>query len=389
MRSRLLTTVMALLCGALLILGPACKSTTGDATQNTGSGGATAKEVKVGAVLSLTQGAAVYGAVQKNGIEMARDEINASNYIPGYRLNVIVDDDASDKAPGINVFQRMINQERVSAIIGPTLSNTALATDPLAQQAKVPVIGVSNTANGITEIGDYIFRDSLAEAQVIPGAVKKAMDSLKFKKAAVLYGNDDAFTKSGYDVFKQALDDNKVEIVSTETFAKGDKNFAAQLTNIKGKTPDVIIVSALAEEAAGILVQARQLGLTQPVIGGNGFNSPALIQNAGQAAEGVIIGAAWNSGSTNSKSQQFIQKYKEKYGSEPDQFAAQAYSGVYILAEAIKMANSGERDAIRNSLVKIKNYDTVLGSFSFTAGRDADHPATANIVKGGKFVPLQ
>jgi branched-chain amino acid transport system substrate-binding protein len=376
----------ALLCGALLLFGTACRSTSGDGA---GTGGQGAREVKVGAVLSLTQAAAIYGNVQKNGIELARDEINASNYIPGYRLTVIIDDDASDKTPGINVFQRMINQERVSAIIGPTLSNTAFATDPLAQQAKVPVLGISNTASGITEIGDYVFRDSLAEAQVIPGAVKKSLDTLNFKRAAILYGNDDAFTKSGYDVFKKALEDNKVEIVATETFAKGDKNFAAQLTNMRGRNPDVLIVSALAEEAAGILVQARQLGLNQPVIGGNGFNSPALIQNAGQAAEGVIIGAAWNPGSTNPKSQQFVQKYRERFGSDPDQFAAQAYSGVYILAEAIKQANSAERGPIRDSLAKIKNYDTVLGSFSFLPTRDADHPATANTVKGGKFIPLQ
>ncbi len=348
-----------------------------------------AKSVKIGAAFSLTQAAAQYGATQKNGAQLAVDEINASGYVPGVKIDLVVDDDASSKDQAITVFQNFITQDKVAAILGPTLSNSALASDPVAQQAKVPVLGVSNTGTGITEIGDYIFRDSLAEADVVPQTVAKSQAKLGYKTVAVLYANDDAFSKAGYDAFKGALDKQGTRIVDTETFSTNDQDFSAQLAKVKDAKPDAIVVSALLNPAVGITTQARKLGLTQPIIGGNGFNSPAFIQGAGQAAEGVIVGAAWNSASSNPLSQKFIAAYKAKYNSDPDQFAAQAYTGVYILAEAMKIAGSTERQAIRDALPKVKDFDTVLGKFNFTEKRDAQHDAVIQVVQGGKFVPLQ
>lgn len=346
---------------------------------------------KVGVALSLTGGGAVYGATQKNGAQLAIDEINASKALGDAKLEAVVEDDASDKAQGINVFQKFVNQDKVVAIIGPTLSNTAQATDPVAQQASVPVLGVSNTAGGITDIGNFIFRDSLTEDQVIPQTVKAVVGKSNVKKAALLYGNDDAFTKAGYDVFKKALQDNGVQITTEQTFAKGDKDFAPQLTVIKDGSPDALFVSALADEAAGIVSQARRLGLTAtPIVGGNGFNSPSLMKNAGDAAEGVVVGAAWNAASPNPKSQAFIKSYTAKFNSEPDQFAAQAYTGVYILAEGMKNAKTtSDRKALRDGLAQVKSLDTALGTFSFTSGRDADHSAVVQVVKNGKFAVYQ
>jgi branched-chain amino acid transport system substrate-binding protein len=336
----------------------------------------------------MTQAGAVYGASQKNGSSLAAEEINESSYVPGVKIELLLEDDASDKTQGINVFNKLINQDKVLAIIGPTLSNTAQAADPIAQQAKVPVLAVSNTAGGITSIGDYIFRDSLTEQQVIPQTIAAVKAKINMAKAALLYGNDDAFTKSGYDEFKKALQASGVQITTEQTFAKGDKDFSAQLTVIKGGSPDAVVVSALAEEAAGIVSQGRRLGIEArvPFVGGNGFNSPALIKNAGPAAEGTVVGAAWNAASPNPKSQDFIKKYTVKFGSAPDQFAAQAHAGVYIMAEAIKRAGTtSDRARLRDALAGIKDFDTVLGKFSFTAERDADHPAVIQIVKGDKF----
>jgi branched-chain amino acid transport system substrate-binding protein len=381
-RYSLVLTFLVSLC-ALLLLGVGCRSASSGGPAMTGQ---QVTVVNVGAVLSLTRGAAAFGAAQRNGIELAQEEINATNYIPGYRLNVVVEDDASEKMSAINAFRRLISEERVCAIVGPTLSSTAFATDQIAQEAGVPVLAVSNTASGIADIGDYIFRDSLTEAQIIPSVVKRALDKYKFKRAAILYANDDAFTKATYDLFKQAIDENRVEIVATETFARGSRSFSTQLTNIRGKNPDVVVIAALPLDAASILVQARQIGLNQPVIGGTSLTSPSLIQHAGQAAEGVIVGVGWNVGVPNEKSQRFVQKYREKYGSEPDQYAAQAYAGMYILAQAIKTAPSTERSAVRDALAAIKNFDTVLGTFSFLPNGDADYQAAVTMVKDGKFV---
>jgi branched-chain amino acid transport system substrate-binding protein len=342
---------------------------------------------KLGFVFSMTGAGAVYGATQKNGAQMAIDEINASGQLGAAKIEGVFEDDASDKTQGINVFQKLINQDKVLGIVGPTLSNTAQAADPLAQQASVPVLGVSNTAGGITEIGNYIYRDSLTEAQVIPQTVKAVKDKAGVKTAALLYGNDDAFTKAGYDVFKEALQSNGIQITSEQTFAKGDKDFSAQLTVIRDGKPDALFVSALIDEATSIVTQARRVGLDKtPIVGGNGFNSPALMKNAAEAAEGVVVGAAWNSASNNPLSVKFIANYKNKYQSEPDQFAAQSYAGVYIMADALsKGGSTTDRTALRTGMSQVKDLDTVLGKFSFTADRDANHQAVVQVVKSGAF----
>ncbi|HVR61915.1 MAG TPA: ABC transporter substrate-binding protein [Polyangia bacterium] len=342
--------------------------------------------VKIGAALSMTGAAAVYGGSQKAGVQAAVDEINKSGHLKGVKLEVVFEDDASTKEQGIAVFQRFINKDKVAAIIGPTLSNTATAADPLAQSAKVPVVAVSNTApKGITDIGDYIWRVSLTEAQVIPGALKRLQARLKFKKAAVLYGNDDAFTQAGYNVMKAALDASGTTIVGTQTFAKPDRDYNAQLTALKGLGPDILLVSALAENAAGIVSQARQLGWNVPIMGGNGFNSPALIKNAGPAAEGVYVGTAWNKVSADAANQAFLKLMKER-NVDPDQFCAQAYSGVLVIADAVKQAGGKHgRDDIKGAFAKVKGLATPLGVFSFLPNRDGDHEPAVQWVKDGKF----
>ena len=350
-------------------------------------GTAGGNSLKIGAALSLTGPAASYGASQRNGIQAAADELNAQGPV---KVELVVEDDASTKEQGITVFQRFINRDKVSAILGPTLSTTATAADPIAQQEKVPVLAVSNTApSGITDIGNYIWRDSLTEAQVIPGAFKKAQDKLKFKTAGVLYGNDDVFTRAGYDVMQKALADQSVKVLGTQTFAKPDRDYHAQLTALAAQKPDVLVVSALADNAAAIVAQARQLGWTGAILGGNGFNSPAFLKNAGPAAEGVIVGTSWNSASTSPANQKFLAAMKAKNASA-DQFSAQAYTGIYILAEAAKLAGgkTGREDVLAG-LAKVKDLDTPLGSFSFTANRDAKHEPSAQQVKDGKFQILQ
>ena len=342
--------------------------------------------VKIGAALSMTGPAAVYGASQKAGVQAALDEVNNGGRLKGVKLEAVFEDDASTKEQGIAVYQRFINKDKVATIIGPTLSNTATAADPLAQAAKVPVVAVSNTApKGITDIGDYIWRVSLTEGQVIPGALKRLQDKLHFKKAAVLYGNDDAFTQAGFVVMKAALAASGTEIAGTQTFAKPDRDYNAQLTALKALAPDILLVSALADNAAGIVTQARQLGWNVPIMGGNGFNSPALVKNAGPAAEGVYVGTAWNKVSADAANQAFLKLMKERHV-DPDQFCAQAYTGVLVIAEAIKLSgNKGGRDDIRAGFAKVKALATPLGRFSFLPNRDGDHEPALQRVKDGKF----
>jgi branched-chain amino acid transport system substrate-binding protein len=353
-------------------------------------GAAQERTVKIGAALSMTGAGAVYGATQKAGIQLAVDEVNKGGLVPGVKFEAVFDDDGSSKEQGINVYQRFINRDKVAVIVGPTLSTTATAADPIAQASKVPVLAVSNTAaTGITDTGDYVWRVSLMEKQVIPGAVRRAQGKLGFKTAAVLYGNDDVFTKAGYDVMKKSLEDLGVKILGTQTFARPDRDFNAQLTALKGLGPDILVVSALADNASAIVSQARQLGYQGPILGGNGFNSPAFIKNAGPAAEGVLVGTSWNSASPDPVNQKFIEGMKAR-GTNPDQFSAQAYTGVMVIAEALRRAGgAGGREDVKRGFALVKDLATPLGKFSFTPSRDGEHEPALQQVKDGKFAIVQ
>lgn len=347
--------------------------------------------VTIGAIFGLSEAVSVYGIAQQNAVQLAVDEINASHYLgEGTTLNVLFEDSAGSRDQAIAAMTKLVEENQVAAVLGPTLSSEAFGADPIAQENSTVVMGVSNTAIGITSMGDYVFRDSLPEAAVIPGTIAQATEILGLKKVGLLYGNDDDFTVSGYEVFKRALEDNGVEIVGQETFAKGDVDFNTQLTNLISAEPDAIVVSALAAEAVQIIIQTRAQGYDGPIIGGNGFNSPAVLRDSGADSEGLIVGGAWNYGNPNptESSVAFVEAYEAKYNVSPDQFAAQAYTGAWLLATAIRCGDSADRTAIRDALAAITDFDSPLGVFSFDENRDPVHPPIAQIVVEGKFQPL-
>ncbi|UNK69936.1 ABC transporter substrate-binding protein [Microbacterium sp. H1-D42] len=387
---KLLSTAVVLSASVLVLAGCSSSGDGGGASaeglKGTGSGDSCVIDatVPVGAALSLTGGAASYGESQQKGLELALEDLNAKD---GVKYELTVEDDGTDPRQAMSVFEGFV-ADGTSTIIGPTLSNTAFQAQPIAQEAGVPVLAISNTATGITEQGDFIFRDSLTEAQVIPQTIEAAKDKLGLKKVVVMYSNDDAFTESGFQVMESALKDQGVEIVDTLKFSVKDTDFRSLLTTAKQSDPDAIVVSALIEAAIPLVTQARELGIDQPIIGGNGFNNPALMKDAGEAAEGVIVGAAWNSASDSPENTAFMKAFEEKYGAGPDQFAAQAYAGMQIIDHAVRVNCSGERTDVQDGLTQVKDLPTPLGSISINADRDAEHPAVVQIVKDGKFAVL-
>jgi branched-chain amino acid transport system substrate-binding protein len=349
--------------------------------------------VNIGAIFALSGAASVYGLSQQAAVNLAVQQINDQKYLgDGTTLAVQFEDSAGDPQQAINAMTKLTSDASIVAVEGPTLSSEAVAADPVAQDASVPVLGVSNTATGLREaLGDFYHRASLPESAVIPGTIQQATELLGLKNVGILYGNDDDFTISGYDVFKQALADNNVNVVGEETFAKGDTDFNAQLTSLLGKNPDALVVSALAAEAVQIINQARAQGFTGPIIGGNGFNSPAVLKQAGDNAEGLIVGGAWNPADPNQN--QISQDFQTAFsaangGATPDQFAAQAYAGTWVLATAIRCGGSVDHAAVNTAIGNIKDFETPLGSFSFDADGEPVHNPIAQIVQGGKFVPL-
>ncbi len=361
-------------------------------------GAAHAADIKLGAAEALSGGAAQYGVSIRNGLTLAMDEINAAGGVGGNKLALVVEDEQGKKEEAINVFKKLIFQDNVLMTFGPTLSNSAQAADPIAQAAKTVAFGTSNTADGITTIGDYVFRNSVTEADVLPETLKMAVAKAGVKKVAVLYGNDDVFTKSGYDNFRKALDDLKIPVTTTETFAKGDVDFKAQLTKIKATNPDAIVLSALLAEGAPIMVQARQIGLNVPVVGGNGMNSTKVFDLAKGSSDGLYVGSPWSASNATAENSRFIKAYGARFGSDPDQFAAQGYDAMYIVAEALRKTKltsnlASDRAALRDALPTVK-HTGATGAFEFRrvtdksgkpAGYDAQQTPIVSVTKDGKF----
>jgi branched-chain amino acid transport system substrate-binding protein len=341
---------------------------------------------RIGAAVTLSGPAAMAGNAQRNGMKLAQDEINTSHLLDQTRLEVIVEDDRADREQAAAVFQKFIENSHVVGILGPTQSDTALAVDPIAQQVGVPVLAISNAAGGLTQIGDFIFRDCLSESQLTPQTVKLVKSRLKMRTAALLYLDSDS-NRSGSRGFKSALQDARVRIVAEQTFQPDTDDFSGQLAEVASSNPDALFVSAPSHAAAEILIQARRYGLAHvPIVGSNAFNSVGVLRAAGDAAEGVIVGSAWSAANPSPRNQQFIQAYRARFNTEPDQFAAQAYTGVYLMALAIKQAQTAtDPRAVRDALARLKKVDTPLGAFSFTDSRDADYAPMVQIVRNGKF----
>jgi branched-chain amino acid transport system substrate-binding protein len=359
---------------------------------------ASAAEIKIGVAEALSGGAAQYGISIRNGFQMATDEINAAGGVNGNKIDLVIEDEQGKKEEAINAFKKLIFQDKALMLFGPTLSNSAAAADPIAQAARIVVFGTSNTADGITTIGDHVFRNSVTEGDVLPVTIRVAAKVARIKKVAVLYGNDDVFTKSGYDAFKKALDDQKMPVTTTETFAKGDVDFKAQLTKIKATNPDAIVLSALLAEGAPIMVQARQLGMTVPFIGGNGMNSVKVFDLAKGASDGLWVGSPWSIENRTAENNSFIIAYTKKYSAPPDQFAAQAYDAMHIAAEALKKVKlSGDlakdREAVQAALPAIK-WTGATGAFAFRrvsdkagkpAGYDANQVPIVSTTRGKNY----
>ena len=361
--------------------------------------GIAAAQIKIGAAEALTGNAAQYGAPIRKGFELAIGEINGSGGIHGRKIELIIEDEQGKKEEAINVFKKLIFQDKVLMLFGPTLSNSALASDPVAQSAKVVVFGTSNTADGITSIGNYVFRNSVTEADILPATLRVAARKTGLRKVAVLYGNDDIFTRSGYDNFKKALQETNIPVTTTETFAKGDVDFKPQLTKIKASNPDAIVLSALVAEGAPIMVQARQLGISLPFIGGNGMNSPRVFELAKDSADNLWVGSPWSVENPAAENKRFVGAYRKTYTTLPDQFAAQAYDALYIVAQALKIITiSGkletDRKRLRDALPAIQ-WTGATGPFKFRqvagrdgkpAGYDAVQTAIVMVTKGNQYV---
>lgn len=342
--------------------------------------------VKVGAVLSLTEAASFAGGYQREGIEMAFEELNAAG---GVQYELIVEDDKTSVEDAVVAFEKVINRDKVSVIVGPTLSNMAFTAFPDANAAGVPALGVSTTAEGIPDLGDYIFRDSLPEEVALAASIPAAKESLGITKVAVLYDSADEFTASAYNTITDVLADEGVEVVVDESFETTDTDFSSQLSKVKDADVDALILSALPGATVPLVKQARELGIEAPIVGGNAFNSPVLVEALGDAGEGLIVGGAWSAAAETTGNAEFIANYTERYDRAPDQFAAQAYTAAYLIDQAVRADCDGNREAIKDNLGQILEYDSILGTISLDESGEVTQEPFVQIIENGEFKLLE
>ncbi len=355
----------------------ACGSSKSSTTSNSG------KTLKLGAVFSLTGAGGVYGPQQQQAVTLAQDTINAAGGVDGAHLSIQVQDDASDQTQSAQQTQTLIQQNQVVALLGPTLSNSAVAAHPIADNLKTPMLAVSTT--GLNIVGScpypctYIFRDSLGEATAIPTNIKTYVASAnpKPKTGVLLYPTDDKFSVDGATAVKQTVTDPAVNIslVDSITFSKTDADLTQFVNKAVAHHPDVIFITSLGGIPAKIMTAARQQGFTGQFLGGNGFNSASVSKQAANFGKGAQSASAWYLGNTFPSNAEFVKAFRAKYGTDPDQFAAQAYTGVLIIADAAKRAKltytdlAGDRQKLRTAM-ETTNIQTPLGPFQFTPTHD-------------------
>jgi len=347
-----------------------------------------ANVIKIGFLGALTGDVAMFGAPSLNGMKLAVDEINSSGGVLGKRLEIVEADNRGDKQEGAAVTQKMIGRDGVVAIVGdPTTGITKVAA-PIAQRSRVVLISGGATGPGVVEVGDYIFRDTLLDSVAIPTCIEYFANDLGFKKVAMITSDNNDYSVGLSNTFRQAASRIKaISIVADEKIKDGDKDFSAQITTIKGTTPDVIFFSGYYTEGALIMKEARKQGVRVVMFGGDGLFSPKFIELGGTAVEGSMVALGFSPEHSGPETTRFVNGFRAKYNGEiPGVFAAQAYDAVFILADAMKRAKSSDPTVFRSALAQTKNFRGASGTITFRANREPiKTPLSLLEVKDGKF----
>jgi branched-chain amino acid transport system substrate-binding protein len=333
--------------------------------------------IPIGFSVAQTSNTALLGKEQVIGAQIAEEFFNGRGGINGTPFKLFFEDTGGDEAGAINAFQTQINKNKVVGIVGPTLSQQAFAADKIAEQAKVPVLGPSNTAKGIPEIGDFIARVSAPVAIVAPNSVKAALKlNPAAKKAAVMFAQNDAFSTSETGTFQETAKAQGLEITTVQKFQTTDTDFTTQVTAALATSPDIIIVSGLAADGGNLIKQLRLAGYKGILIGGNGLNTANMFPVCQQYCDGVLIAQAYSPTASGVLNAAFRTVYKNKYKKEPPQFTAQAFAAVQVMVEALRAVDkkakvndtelADVRIALNAQILKGK-YNTPLGEISFTS----------------------
>ena len=347
--------------------------------------GAGGTVIKVGEFASLTGSEATFGQSSHKGTQLAIDELNASGGVLGKQLKLITEDNQSQAGQSATVVRKLISSDGVVAILGEVASSRSLEAAPICQQNKIPMISPSSTNPKVTETGDFIFRVCFIDPFQGTVMANFGRKTLKLKSAAVL-----SDVKSDYSIglakfFKEGFAANGGTIIAEQKYSGGDKDFNAQLTAIKAANPDGIFVPGYYTEVGLIALQAKQLGITAPIFGGDGWESSSLIPIGGAALEGDYFSTHFSPEDTSPAVQNFVKNFKARFNETPDAMAALGYDSAMILADAMKRTGTTDGTKVRDALAATKDYHAVSGNITIDANRNASKPAVILAIKNGAF----
>ena len=342
-------------------------------------------EIGIGEFGSLTGTTATFGISTKNGIDMAIDDINKSGGLLGKQVRVIVEDDQGKPEEAQTVVTKLINKDQVIAVLGEVASSRTMAAAPVAQQNGIPLISPSSTNPKVTQTGDYIFRVCFIDPFQGLVMAKFATNTLKVKNVAILRDIKNDYSVGLAEVFVDNFKKMGGNIVANESYSEGDTDFSAQLTSIKSRSPQAVFMPGYYTEVGLVLRQAHKLGLNVPFLGGDGWDSPKLIEIGGEALNGSYYSNHFSVDDPNPKIQKFVSTYKARYSATPDALAGLGYDAASVLFDAIKRANSTDGAKVRDAIASTKDFDGITGKITIDKDRNAVKPAVVLEVKDGKL----
>lgn len=341
-------------------------------------------EIVIGAIGPLSGGASTYGQSVKNGAQIFLDKVNANGGIDGKQVVLKFEDDEADPTKAINAYDKLVNQDGVGLLLGPVTSGAANAVGPNATADGVPMITPSGTETNLTTTGgEFVFRTCYIDATQGEVIAKYSTENLGAKTMAVLYNKDSDYSIGIAEAAKAQFESNGGKVVEYVSYNEGDKDFSAQLTNIKGSNPDVLVLPDYYSVVGVIADQARKIGITSQLMGGDGWDSPELVKIGGDAVEGAFFVNHYSPNDTDEAVQEFVNSYKEKYGQIPDAFAALSYSTLQLFEEAITKAGSTDGEAVKEALKNIEG-ETISGNIKFDENRNPQKSVSIIKIENGE-----
>lgn len=358
-----------------------------------GCGSSSSKEIKIGLLNEMTGGNATIGTAAANGAKLAIKEINANGGLLGKQIKAVVADNKSEPSEAANAMTKLLTQDRVVAVTGTFSSSNAIAAASVAEANKSPylVAGATNPKVTVDEktknVKKYIYRVCFIDPFQGTVAANFAAKDLKVKKAAMLVDNSSDYSKGLAEFFEAALKKEGGEIVANEAYLQKDTDFKATLTKIKSKGAEILYVPGYYEEVGKIVKQAREMGITVPIIGADGWDSPKLVEIASSPAlNNTYFTNHYSVEDTSPKAKAFVDAYTKEYGQKPEALAVLGYDAVYVLADAIKRANSTDSAKIIEALADTKDFPAISGVTTINKTHDADKNAVVIEMKDGKQV---